>query len=72
MKLSRKALLLRKRKLFGAVPEGSTRILHTLGVSDFHIVESWSTPGVKEFLRPQLMLHFKTFLQEAKVLERKK
>ena len=54
----------------------SSRRIHkdtyTLGVSDFHNVESWSTPGVKEFLRPQLILHFKKFLQEAKVLERKK
>ncbi len=33
-----------------------TRYFSFFSVSDVHSVESWSTPGVKDFLKHQLML----------------
>lgn len=66
--LSRKSLHFAQRKLLRthwALPGWSEKTPLTLNVSDFHNVESWSTPGVRDFLKHQLILQCQKFLQEA-------
>ncbi len=66
--LSRKSLHFGQQKLLRthwALPGWSEKTPLTLSVSDFHSVESWSTPGVRDFWKHQLILQRQKFLQEA-------